>query len=178
MNWDTVTGPKDYGGLGIHETRPWNLALISKLNWNLLSKDPSLWAHVLKAKYLFSNTSRSPWASKGSCSHTWAACKAAMTLLDSKLRKVITTGASTSLWYDNWTLSGPLRAQIIGPLNIGEENQLVSQVIDNYGNWNLQLSFDLPDNVIKLIQATPTNLASQVDDLIAWAFTNDGDFSL
>ena len=31
---------------------------------------------------------------------------------------------------------------------------------------------------MKLIQAIPTNLASQREDLIAWAFTNDGDFSL
>ena len=31
---------------------------------------------------------------------------------------------------------------------------------------------------MKLIQAIPTNLASQGEDLIAWAFTNDGDFSL
>lgn len=60
MNWDTITWPKDYGGLGIHETRPQNLALIAKLNWNLLSEEPSPWVHVLKAKYLFSNTSRSP----------------------------------------------------------------------------------------------------------------------
>ena len=80
--------------------------------------------------------------------------------------------------YDNWTLNGSLRAQFIGPFNIGEETQLVSHAINNYGNWNLQLSFDLPNNVIKLIQAIPTNLASQVDDLVAWAFTSDGNFSL
>ena len=159
-NWDTVTRPKDHGGLGIHETRPRNLALIAKLNWKLLLEDPSLWAYVLKAKYLSSNISRNLWASKGSCSRTWAACKAAKLLLDSGLIKVIITGAFTSLWYDNWTSNGPLRAQLIGPLNIGEETQLVSQAIDNYGNWNLQLSFDLPNNVIKLIQVIPTNLAS------------------
>ena len=58
------------------------------------------------------------------------------------------------------------------------ETQLVSQAIDNYGNWHLQLSFELPKNLVKLIQGIPTNTNSQVDDLIAWAFTNDGNFSL
>lgn len=76
------------------------------------------------------------------------------------LRKVITTRAYTSLCYDNWTSSKLLRAQLIGPLNIGEETQLISQAIDNYGNWNLQLSFDLLENLAKLIQAIPTNIDS------------------
>ena len=155
VNWDTVTWPKDHGGLGILETRPRNLALIAKLNWKLLYEDHSPWAQVLKAKYLSNNTSRNPWTSKGSCSRTWAACKAAKPLLDSGIQKVITFGASTSFWFDNWTSLSPLRAQLIGPLNYGEENQLVSQAIDTYGNWNIQLSFDLPDNILKIIQAIP-----------------------
>ena len=44
VNWDTVTRPKDHGGLGIFELRPQNLALIAKLNWKLLSEDHSPWA--------------------------------------------------------------------------------------------------------------------------------------
>ena len=91
---------------------------------------------------------------------------------------MITTWASTSLWSDNWILNGSLRAQLIGLLNVREENQLVSQVVNNYGNWHLQLLFDPPENLVKLIQAIPTNINSQVDDVIAWAFTNDGNFSL
>ena len=71
--------------------------------------------------------------------------------MDSELRKVITTGASTSLWSDNWILNGSLRAQLIDLLNVREENQLVSQVVNNYGNWHLQLSFDPPENLVKQI---------------------------
>lgn len=160
VNWDIVTRPKDHCGLGIHKTRAQNLALIAKLNWKLLTANPSLWAHVLKAKYLSKNAIRNPWTANGSCSRMWVACKAAKSLLDSGLRKVITTGAFTSLCYDNWTSTKPRRAQLIGPLNIGEETQLISQAIDNYGNWNLQLSFDLPENLVKLIQAIPTNIDS------------------
>ena len=178
MNWDTVTRLKDHGGLGIHESRMRNLALLAKLDWRLLTENSSPWAHVLNTKYLTNNATRNPWTFNGSCSRIWATCKAAKPLLDSRLRKVITIGASTSLWYDDWILNGSLRAQLIGSLNVGAENQLVSQVIDNYGNLHLQLSFDLPENLVKLIQDIPTNINSQVDDSIAWAFTNDGNFSL
>lgn len=55
---------------------------------------------------------------------------------------------------------------------------MVSQIIDIYGNWNFRLSFDLLDNILKLIQAIPTNIASHEDDLFAWAFTNEGNYSL
>nr|POE75705.1 hypothetical protein CFP56_23253 [Quercus suber] len=71
-----------------------------------------------------------------------AACKAVKPFLDSGLRKVITTGASTSLWYDNYISNGPLRAQLIGPLNVGEETQLIAYnvakgglICDLNGNW-------------------------------------------
>lgn len=109
VNWDTVILPKDHGGLGIHETKPQNLTLIAKLNWRLLSKNSSPWAQVLKASItLIMVRNRNPWTSKGSCSRTWAACKAAKPFLDCGLRKVITTGANTSLWYDNWSFNGTL----------------------------------------------------------------------
>ncbi|KAL0009413.1 hypothetical protein SO802_010915 [Lithocarpus litseifolius] len=94
--------------------------------------------------------------------HGGLACKAAKPLLDSDLRKVITTGTSTSLWYDTCISNGILGAQLIGPLNIGEQNQLVSQIIDQNRNWHFQLSFDLPENMVKLIQAIPTNINSQL----------------
>lgn len=50
LSTGTVILPKEHGGLGIHETRPQNLTLITKLNWRLLSKNSSPRAQVLKAK--------------------------------------------------------------------------------------------------------------------------------
>ena len=130
VNWNAVTLPKEHGGLDLHESRPRNLTLLTKLNWRLLSEDSSPWAQVLKAKYLTNN----PWSSKGACCHTWAACKAAKPLLDSRLREVITSGSSTSFWFDKWSSVGTLRSHLHRPLNLGEEHQLVSHMIDNNGN--------------------------------------------
>jgi len=39
VNWDTVTRPKDHGGLGIHKSRRRYLALIAKPNWRLLTEN-------------------------------------------------------------------------------------------------------------------------------------------
>lgn len=52
VNWNTITLPKEHGGLGLHESKPRNLALPTKLNWRLFFEDSSPWEQVLKAKYL------------------------------------------------------------------------------------------------------------------------------
>ena len=130
VNWNAVTLPKEHGGHGLHESTPKNLAVLAKLNWRLLSEDSSPWALILKAKYLSNN----PWSSKGAYSCTWATCKAVKPLLDTGLRKVITSGTSTSFWFNKWSLTGTLRFHLHEPLNLDEEHQLVSHMIDSNGN--------------------------------------------
>ena len=111
-----------------------------------------------------------PWSSKGSCSRTWAACKAAKPLFDKGLRKVITTGTSTSFWSDTWFSLGNLRSVLSGPLFYQEENSLVAQFVDDYGNWKWDnLSFVLPQSLLSTINAVPVNPSSYCDDLTAWA---------
>jgi hypothetical protein len=41
--WDSICKPKELGGLGLRKMREVNLALISKLGWNLLNKSDLLW---------------------------------------------------------------------------------------------------------------------------------------
>ena len=177
-NWNTITLPKEHGGLGLHESRPRNLALLTKHNQRLLSEDASPWAQVLKAKYLSNNPNSNPWSSKGAYSLTQAACMEAKPLLNSGLRKVITSGTSTSFWFDIWSPTGTLRSHLYGPLNMEEEHQLVSHMIDSNGNWNFHLSFDLPLPILNILQAVPVNFGSSDEDSLAWAFSNDGNFTL
>ena len=51
VSWDTVTLPKEAGGLGIPSTRHRNHAILMNQAWCLLSNPTSLWAQVLQAKY-------------------------------------------------------------------------------------------------------------------------------
>ena len=173
-NQNAVTLPKEHGGHGLHESRPKNLAVLAKLNWRLLFEDSSPWALVLKAKYLSNN----PWSSKGAYSCTWATCKAVKPLLDTGLRKVITSGTSTSFWFNKWSLNGTLRFHLHEPLNLDEEHQLVSHMIDSNGNQNFHPSFDLPTHILNILQAVLINLGTSDGDSLAWAFFNDGNLTL
>ena len=157
VNWDKVTFPTDHGGLGIHASRPRNLSLLAKLNWEITNDDHSPWVRVLRAKYLSNYAINNPWASKGACSRTWAACKAAKPLLDKGLRKAIHTGNSTSFWNDTWCSTSSVRSIFFGPLNVHEENKMVCDFIDSNGCWNWESpSFTPPPHNPLLILFKPS----------------------
>lgn len=44
VNWNTVTLPKDLGGLGLHSMKDRNLAILAKLCWRLASDQGAPWA--------------------------------------------------------------------------------------------------------------------------------------
>ena len=51
VNWETVTLPKEAGGLGMSSTRHRNKAILMNQAWHLYSNTTTLWARVLKEKY-------------------------------------------------------------------------------------------------------------------------------
>jgi len=51
ISWETITTPKEAGGLGLKSTRHMNMALLMDQAWRLQHQPSMLWAQVLKAKY-------------------------------------------------------------------------------------------------------------------------------
>ena len=51
ISWDTITLPKEAGGLGIPSTHHRNCAILMNQAWRLYTNPNTLWAKVLKAKY-------------------------------------------------------------------------------------------------------------------------------
>jgi hypothetical protein len=58
--WGSLCKPKEMGGLGLRRMREVNLALISKLGWNLLNNIDLMWVSQLHCKYLSSSSFLSP----------------------------------------------------------------------------------------------------------------------
>ena len=52
VNWQTVTLPKELGGLGLFQTRCRNLALLAKLCWRLANELKTPGARMIAAKYV------------------------------------------------------------------------------------------------------------------------------
>ena len=51
LNWDIMCLPKNRGGLGFRDLRSFDLALLAKQGWWLLTNSNSLFSRVYKAKY-------------------------------------------------------------------------------------------------------------------------------
>jgi len=50
--WEKVCMPKDMGGLGLRRAHDVNLAFQSKLAWKILRDNSSMWASIMRAKYI------------------------------------------------------------------------------------------------------------------------------
>lgn len=51
VKWEYVCLPKDDGGLGVRQLEEFNLALLGKWCWRMLTDKEGLWYRVLVAKY-------------------------------------------------------------------------------------------------------------------------------
>ncbi|GJW69599.1 hypothetical protein Tco_0126516 [Tanacetum coccineum] len=102
-----VERPKVEGGLGIRSLEDWNIALVSKHIWNLITFKDSLWVkwvHAYKLK------GRSFWDinDKGASSWSWKKILKIKGLIRDHIIHRIGDGMNTSLWFDNWHPICPL----------------------------------------------------------------------
>lgn len=51
-SWNLICMPKEVGGLGFRQFKAFNLALLAKLGWMLVSGQKTIWTDMMKAKYL------------------------------------------------------------------------------------------------------------------------------
>jgi hypothetical protein len=51
LAWDRMTFPKVLGGMGFRDLRSFNLAMIAKQGWKILTNPSSLVAKIYKARY-------------------------------------------------------------------------------------------------------------------------------
>lgn len=70
LSWDKLTKSKKEGGLGFRDLHLFNLAMLSRQAWRLLTSPDTLCGHVLKEKY-FSNSNILHWRYPTGISYTW-----------------------------------------------------------------------------------------------------------
>ncbi|XP_026436221.1 uncharacterized protein LOC113334099 [Papaver somniferum] len=51
IGWDNINLPKDQGGLGFRYLEKFNIALICKLVWKIVTEHDEFWVNILSAKY-------------------------------------------------------------------------------------------------------------------------------
>ncbi|XP_019150981.1 PREDICTED: uncharacterized protein LOC109147777 [Ipomoea nil] len=101
MAWDKMCVPKKHGGMGFKRLHEFNLALLGKQGWRMLTCPDSLVARIFKARY-FPNTTFYEATLGGNPSYVWRSIIASQDLVRSGCRLRIGNGRMTRVWDHPW----------------------------------------------------------------------------
>ncbi|GLU21285.1 hypothetical protein SLE2022_374310 [Rubroshorea leprosula] len=165
------------GGLGFRSLHEFNVSMLGKQGWRLMTNPDSLAAWVLKAKY-FPRTDLMHAELKPACSLTWRSIWGSQELLRKGCRKLIGDGRSTEIWGDPW-LPGYSEYCIQSPRLDNCELRYVSDLIDdNSHTWNRDLILStFNPHEARLILSLPLGWMQRNDGWM-WSFTWHGNYSV
>jgi len=177
MRWDKLSLHKTRVGLGFRDIEAFNLSMLGKQGWKLLTEPSSLLTRILKAKYfprrdfLVANIGHNP-------SYTWRSIWSSQDLIKSGYRWRIDDGSRINVWNTPWIRSLPtLRPSTIPPPFMGE---LLVQNLVNLDriSWNNVLVHAIFNyNDAAAILAIPLRNRNLVDSYV-WQFMVDGSYSV
>jgi len=99
--WDKVCRPKEYGGLGLRKTAEVNQAFQSKLAWNLLTNQDSMWVRIMRKKYLAHQDFFNAQIKQGD-SMAWRSIIKSKELIRQGIIWTVGDGRDILFWQDNW----------------------------------------------------------------------------
>jgi hypothetical protein len=177
LRWEKLTMRKEHGGLGFRHMYGFNLAMLGKQGWKLLTNHDTILYKVFKAKYypnegfLEANLGHNP-------SYIWRSIHASQVVVRSGLRWRLGNGESIHVWSQPW-LRDDHNAYVTTACIEGKEHMRVSDLIDNNtGAWNVlqvQQMFNARDSLE--ITRIPLNIQQEADKPI-WKLSRNGIYSV
>ena len=125
--------PKSLGGIGFRNLQAFNLALLAKQAWRILTNPSSLAARVLKAKYfpygdiLNASLGSSPF-------YTWRSIFHSLEVIKKGTRWRVGNGRLIHIWEDKW-LPTPSTYKVITHPRDFDGFPMVSSLIDQETKW-------------------------------------------
>jgi hypothetical protein len=175
ISWETMTLPKKCGGLGYKDMHSFNITMLVKQEWRLLTNPESLCARVLKAKYFPNSLVIQAQVCNG-MSYTWRSILKRIALLKEGIIKRVGTGQSINCWTAPWIPRKWDRFPITrrGNVVVSVVADLISLVT---GSWDE----DLVTEIFRLVDANlilSIPLRDGMEDFYAWFYDPKGVFSV
>ena len=143
-SWWKLCFPKSEGGMGFRDLYSFNLAMLAKQCWRLITDPDSLCARVLKAKY-YPNGSLLRATPKQGVSFTWQSILKGLETFKKGYIWRIGSGEEVNIWCDPWIPASPDR-KIITPVAKQFYHRLVissTQILES-GTRNCSLISSTP----------------------------------
>lgn len=169
-----MTKSKVQGGIGFRDLKLFNLAMLGKQGWRLLTRPESLCAQVLKGRY-YHDSDFMGARKKKHASFTWRAILAGRDVLHKGLVKRIGDGTSTLIWQDRW-MPGHFGGRPLTSRD-GQQVELVSDLLTESGGWNEQLITEIFFHV-DAFAILKLPVYGRGGDVWAWEAEKHGNYSV
>ncbi|XP_024163967.1 uncharacterized protein LOC112170934 [Rosa chinensis] len=174
-SWERLCLTKDEGGMGFKNMFAYNLAMLAKQGWRLLSNPNSLIARLYKARYYPNN---SFWEAElgDSPSFSWRSILQGRPVLKAGVQWCIGDGTQVNIWNDRWILDCQ-QYLIHKPSDCVFE--LVSDLIDHgTRTWMSAAVYTIfPPGIAQKVVCIPLGSRNMVDKL-CWRPEKKGFFSV
>lgn len=177
MSWDRLCNVKEDGGLGFKNLRSFNIAMLAKQAWRLVSNTNSLVARLMRARYfprsdfLNAQIGTNP-------SYVWRSILEAQDVVRQGCRRCIGDGQSTRVWQVPWlpcVENGYLTTEMPEQLQHVNVNGLFAE---NQTEWDEEVLFDIcNERDRELIRHVPIPQRQRADSW-CWTFDGNGDFTV
>lgn len=174
LAWWKMCVPKVRGGMGFRDLHAFNLAMLAKQSWRLITHPETLCARVLRAKYFRDGNLLKAGPNKGS-SYTWQSIFAGLQTFRRGHIWRIGSGVKVNIWDDHWIPSSQTRM-----IMTRRGNTLLRTVdelmIPGTASWDEALirSIFLPLDAERIINIPLSENAT--GDFVAWNRTKSFSF--
>jgi hypothetical protein len=177
VNWKKTCRKKENGGLGFRDISSFNIALLAKQGWRIMTEPSSLLARILKAKYF--PTCHFLKAKQGHrSSYSWQSILKASWILKRGCLWNIGNGHNINIWEDKWLHPQGLNPTWT-PKPAATNLQLLKDIINTTTHdWDRQLVTQtfIPVEAEKILQIPI--LTPMEEDQICWQGTTDGNYTV
>ncbi|KAL0430336.1 UNVERIFIED_CONTAM: putative mitochondrial protein [Sesamum radiatum] len=138
ISWHRLYTPKARGGLGFRDLQAFNLAMLSKQIWRIITNPSSLLSSVLRARY-FPHGQILTAVPGRNTSYPWRSILAAQQVVHGGFRWHVGSGRSIQIWDDPW-IPRPSTFRVLTP-NEGDVAQwrVCDLIVPETKEWNYPL---------------------------------------
>lgn len=173
--WKKVIVPKNQGCLGFRDMESFNLALLAKQFWRIVTRLASFVAQILHDKY-FKDGDLMHATTGGSASFIWKSLTAAKALVMDGMRWRVGNGKHIKIWYDKW-LPTPHSYKVQSPIKLLHHEATVDNLLTVEGRWKEELVDEIFSIEAAIIKGLPVSRRGSEDKLF-WSPSRNGQFSM
>ena len=177
VGWKKMCKAKRQGGMGFRNLQAFNLVMLAKQGWRLLSNPTSLVAHIYKAKYYpYGDVLRAKLGSNPP--YTWRSIFSSLEVIRRGSRWRVGNGKLIHIWEDKW-LPTPTTYKVCSPPRLFDDFPMISSLIDeDTRRWKADIvhSLFLPFKAQTILNI-PLSF-NLLEDTISWIGNNRGVFSI